>query len=63
MYDLSQGWVNISWIPLRDPILWLGFFANKPFIKALASLVIEGDLGNLGSEWRIAKKISYFLGA
>ena len=60
---LNQGWVIISLIPLREPMRWLGFLARRPRIKDFTYLLTAGVLGNLGSEWRIAWKIYYFLGA
>ncbi len=63
VYPLNHGWVSISLIPFSDPILWFGFFASNPLINDFTSFDTEGDFGNLGSEFNIAKKISYFFGA
>lgn len=62
-YPRSQGCEIISLIPLSDPILWFGFFANNPRINDLTYLEALGDFGNFGSEFKIAKKISSFFGA
>ena len=60
---LNQGWFRIYLIPFKDPILWFGFFKRRPLMSYFASLVMETSRGNLGSEFIMAKKISYFLGA
>ena len=53
----------IYFIPFKEPILWLGFFASKPRIKDLTYFDTKGAFGNFGSEFNIAKNISSFLGA
>ena len=60
---LNQGCPKISFIPFKEPILWLGFLANRPLIRDFTSFVTAGVLGNLGSECRMAWKIYYFFGA
>jgi hypothetical protein len=60
---LNQGWVMISFIPLREPMRWLGFLAKRPRINDFTSLLTAGVFGNLGYEWRMAWKIYYFFGA
>lgn len=50
-------------MPFKDPILWFGFFAKRPLMRDLTYFETLGDLGNLGSEFKIAKNIYYFLGA
>ena len=63
MYPRSQGWELISLMPFKEPMRWLGFLASRPLMRALTYLETLGDLGNLGSELRMEKKISSFLGA
>ena len=63
VYPLSQGWDIIYLIPFNEPILWLGFFAKSPRIKDLTYFETFVDFGNFGYEFKIAKKISSFLGA
>lgn len=62
-YPLSHGWVSIYLMPFKDPILWLGFLAKSPFIRDFTYFDTIGDFGNFGSEFKIEKKISSFLGA
>ena len=60
---LNQGWLRIYLIPFKEPILWLGFFRRSPLMSSFASFDTETSLGNLGSEFMMAKKIYSFLGA
>jgi len=50
-------------MPFNEPILRSGSLAKRPLIRSLAYLDICGYLGNLGSEFIMAIKISYFFGA
>lgn len=45
-YPRSHGWLTIYYIPFNDPILCLGFFSSKPFIKDFTSLDTMEVLGN-----------------
>jgi len=61
--ERSQGCDFIYLIPFKEPVLLSGSFASNPFINSFAYFEIWGYFGNLGSEFIIAMKISYFLGA
>jgi len=41
-------------MPFNEPILWLGFLANKPRINDLTYFETIGDLGNFGYEFNMA---------
>ena len=45
---INSSNLNISLIPLREPILWLGLLASSPLMSAFTSLLAVADLGNLG---------------
>lgn len=62
-YPLNHGWLIIYSMPFKEPVLCLGFFSSKPFIRDLTSFEVVQLLGNCGSEFMMAKKISYFFGA
>lgn len=47
-YCLNHGWLRISLTPFKDPILWFGFFAKRPFMSDLTYFETNGCLGNLG---------------
>lgn len=59
----SQGWLLIYLTPLREPIRCYGSLARSPFINYFTSFEAWISLGNRGSEFIIAMKISSFLGA